>query len=135
MSGTITLSTPVGELTGPVEVLNQAPNKARTLIKLDLAAVGAGEMTIDQRFDGTAGIVMDSMQGNRDISGEQLDSMRNATFPSPFLDYKERGVTVELGPQREGRRARRVRADRQAESRPRGAAVHRRRDATCRCGW
>ena len=98
LTGTIALSTPVGELSGPVEVLNLAPNKARTLIKLDLSAVGAGEMTVDQRFDGTAGIVMDSMQGNRDISGDQLESMRNATFPSPFLDYKERGVSVELGP-------------------------------------
>ncbi len=98
MTGTIALSTPVGELSGPVEITNQAPNKARTLIKLDLSAVGAGEMTVDQRFDGTAGIVLDSMQGNRDIGGEQLESMRNATFPSPFLDYKERGVTVELVP-------------------------------------
>lgn len=97
MTGTIALSTPVGELSGPVAIMNQAPNKSRTLIKLDLSAVGAGEMTVDQRFDGTAGIVMDSMQGNRDISGDQLETMRNATFPSPFLDYKERGTTLELG--------------------------------------
>ena len=105
MTGTIALSTPVGELSGPVEVINQAPNKARTLIKLDLTAVGAGEMTVDQRFDGTVGIVMDSMQGNRDISGDQLETMRHATFPSPFLDYKERGVTAELGPRRRSARA------------------------------
>ena len=98
MTGTIALSTPVGELSGPVEVTNMAPNKSRTLIKLDLSAVGAGEMTVDQRFDGTAGFVADSMQGNRDISGDQLESLKNATFPTPFLDYKERGVTVELGP-------------------------------------
>ena len=98
MTGTIAVSTPVGELSGPVEVINMAPNKARTLIKLDLSAVGAGEMTVDQRFDGTTGIVMDSMQGNRDIAGDQLESMKSSTFPSPFLDYKERGVSVELGP-------------------------------------
>ena len=98
MTGTIALSTPVGELSGPVEITNLAPNKSRTLIKLDLSAVGAGEMTVDQRFDGTAGIVMDSMQGNRDVAGDQLESMKNAVFPSPFLDYQERGVTVELGP-------------------------------------
>ncbi|MDO8678342.1 MAG: outer membrane lipoprotein-sorting protein [Acidobacteriota bacterium] len=97
MTGTIALSTPVGELSGPVEVMNQAPNKSRTLIKLDLSAVGAGEMTVDQRFDGTVGFVSDSMQGNRDVTGNQLENMKNATFPSPFLDYKERGVTVELG--------------------------------------
>jgi hypothetical protein len=97
MTGTIAISTPVGELSGPVEITNMAPNKLRTLIKLDLTAVGAGEMTVDQRFDGTAGFVADSMQGNRDITGDQLEGMRNATFPTPFLDYKERGVTVELG--------------------------------------
>lgn len=97
ITGTIALSTPVGELSGPVQIMNQAPNKSRTLIKLDLSAVGAGEMTVDQRFDGTAGFVSDSMQGNRDVTGNQLENMKNATFPSPFLDYKERGVTVELG--------------------------------------
>ena len=97
MTGTIAVSTPVGELSGPVEITNMAPNKVRTLIKLDLTAVGAGEMTVDQRFDGTTGFVADSMQGNRDITGDQLEGMRNATFPSPFLDYQERGVTVELG--------------------------------------
>lgn len=97
MTGTIALSTPVGELSGPVQVMNQVPNKSRSLIKLDLSAVGAGELTVDQRFDGTAGFVADSMQGNRDITGNQLENMKNATFPSPFLDYKERGVTVELG--------------------------------------
>lgn len=97
MTGTIALNTPVGELAGPIEVMNQAPNKSRSLIKLDLSAVGAGELTVDQRFDGTAGFVADSMQGNRDITGNQLENMKNATFPTPFLDYKERGVTVELG--------------------------------------
>ena len=97
MTGTIALSTPVGELSGPVQVMNVAPNKARTLIKLDLSAVGAGEMTVDQRFDGTVGFVADSMQGNRDITGNQLENMKNSTFPSPFLDYKDRGVTLELG--------------------------------------
>ena len=97
MTGTIALATPVGELSGPVQVMNVAPNKARTLIKLDLSAVGAGEMTVDQRFDGTVGFVADSMQGNRDITGNQLENMKNSTFPSPFLDYKDRGVTIELG--------------------------------------
>lgn len=97
MTGTIALATPVGELVGPVEITNQAPNKMRTLIKLDLSAVGAGELTVDQRFDGTVGFVADSMQGNRDITGNQVENMRNAIFPSPLLDYKERGVAVELG--------------------------------------
>jgi outer membrane lipoprotein-sorting protein len=97
MAGTITLSTPGGELTGPFEILNQAPNKSRTLITLDLSALGAGKMVFDERFDGTTGYVIDTMQGNRDLSGNQLENLKNEVFPSPFLDYKARGVTAELG--------------------------------------
>jgi hypothetical protein len=48
MVGTITLSTPIGDVSGPIEVLNQAPNKSRTLITLDLSSVGAGKAIIDQ---------------------------------------------------------------------------------------
>jgi hypothetical protein len=96
MTGTITLSTPGGEVSGPVEIVGQAPNKSRTLIKLDLSAFGAGQMIFDQRFDGTSGYVLDSLQGNRDMTGDQLEAMRNSSFPSPYLNYKELGTTVEL---------------------------------------
>jgi hypothetical protein len=97
MTGTFTVNTPVGDLTGPIEVFNVAPNKVRSVIKLDVSAVGGpGEMVIEQRFDGTAGYAMDSMQGNRDITGAQLEQMRNSTFPSQLLNYKEQGATVEL---------------------------------------
>jgi hypothetical protein len=96
MIGTITVSTPGGEISGPIEVLNQAPNKVRTLLKLDLSALGAGSMVIDQRFDGTSGYVLDSLRGNSEITGNQLENMKNAGFPSPFLNYKEMGGTVEL---------------------------------------
>jgi outer membrane lipoprotein-sorting protein len=97
MAGTITLSTPAGELSGPFELLNQAPNKSRTLITLDLTAFGAGKMVFDERFDGTTGYVIDTMQGNRDLSGNQLENLKNEMFPTPLLDYKTRGATVELG--------------------------------------
>jgi len=97
MVGTITVSTPQGELSGPVEIYAQAPNKSRTLVKLDLSALGAGLMTVDQRFDGTTGYVLDSLQGNRDITGNQLENLKNSAFPAPLLNYKERGVVVELG--------------------------------------
>ena len=40
--------------------------------------------------------MLDSLQGNRDITGSQLENMRNATFPTPLLNYKERGGSVEL---------------------------------------
>jgi hypothetical protein len=95
-TGTITLTTPAGEISGPIEVLNQTPNKARTLIKLDLSAFGAGPMTVDQRFDGKTGYVIDTLQGNRDITGNQLDNMRNSSFPNPLLTYKESGATIKL---------------------------------------
>jgi outer membrane lipoprotein-sorting protein len=95
-AGTMTLSTPMGEISGSIETLNQRPNKTRTLINLDLTSLGAGPMTVDQRFDGTTGYALDSMRGNHDITGGQLDAMKNGEFPNPLLSYKERGVTVEL---------------------------------------
>lgn len=51
MIGTITLSTPAGDIAGSVEILNAAPNKSRSLIKADLSAFGAGQLVFDQRFD------------------------------------------------------------------------------------
>ena len=96
LTGTITIATPAGEFSGPIEVMNQAPNKVRTLITLDLTAVGVGKMIIDQRFDGITGYAIDTLQGNRDITGDQLEAMRSAYFPSPLLNYKENGIAVEL---------------------------------------
>ena len=93
--GTMTLSTPAGEVSGPIETLNQQPNKVRVLIKMDLTSLGAGPMVVDQRFNGTSGYVLDSLRGNRDITGNQLENMKNSVFPNPFLNYKER-ATVEL---------------------------------------
>ena len=95
-AGTMTLSTPAGDISGPIETLNQRPNKTRTLINMDLTSLGAGPMVVDQRFDGATGYALDSLRGNHDITGGQLEAMKNGEFPSPFLSYKERGVTVEL---------------------------------------
>ena len=39
-TGTMTLSTPTGTVSGTIEVLNEQPNKSRTLIKLDLSSLG-----------------------------------------------------------------------------------------------
>ncbi len=94
--GTMTVSTPAGDIAGSIEVLNAVPNKSRTLITLDLSAVGAGSMVLDQRFDGTSGYALDSMRGNHDITGGQLETMKNNLFPTPFLTYKERGTKLEL---------------------------------------
>ena len=95
-SGTITIGTPVGDITGTIELYNKLPNKARTLVKADLSSLGAGQITQDQRFDGAVGYAMDSLNGNRDITGDQLEVMRSNVFPSPFLNYKEAGVRAEL---------------------------------------
>ena len=97
-TGTLTVTVNGAEIPGTVEAFAKAPNKMRIAMKLDLTAMGAGEMTIEQRFDGTSGITMNSMQGDSEIRGSQLDAMRNATFPSPLLNYKEAGTKVELLP-------------------------------------
>lgn len=94
--GAMTVSTQGGEISGSIETLNQRPNKTRTLLKLDLTSLGAGTMVRDQRFDGTTGYSLDSMRGNSEITGGQLEALKNGEFPSPFLNYKARGVTVEL---------------------------------------
>jgi hypothetical protein len=96
MSGTITLGTPAGDIPGTIEIQNAAPNKTRTLIKVDLTSLGAGPMQIDQRFDGATGYVLDSMQGDRPISGNQLDNMKNGGFPHPFLVYKANGASASV---------------------------------------
>jgi outer membrane lipoprotein-sorting protein len=95
--GTLALTTPVGELKGTVEVYNKQPNRQRTLVKIDASAFGGTEIVNDQRFDGTTGYVIDSFQGNRDITGEQLEAMKNGSFPNPLLTYKENGTTATLG--------------------------------------
>jgi hypothetical protein len=96
MTGTLLLGTPAGDIQGTIEILNAVPNKARTLIKADLSAFGAGALVVDQRFDGTNGYVLDSLQGNRDITGQQLETMKANSFPHPFLNYKENGASVKL---------------------------------------
>jgi outer membrane lipoprotein-sorting protein len=95
-TGTITLSTPAGDVSGTVEILNAAPNKSRSLIKADLSALGAGLFVLDQRFNGTSGYVLDSLQGNHEMTGNLLDNMRNNAFPNVFLTYKEMGAFVRL---------------------------------------
>jgi outer membrane lipoprotein-sorting protein len=49
-----------------------------------------------QRFDGTTGYQIDTFNGNREITGGQLDAMKNGAFPTPLLSYKENGVSVSL---------------------------------------
>src|SRR5687768_7530110 len=98
-TGMITVATPNGNLNGPVELYSKVPNKTRLLVVLDLAPMGMNDkMTLDQKFDGTTGWSLDSLRGDTQIMGNQLDNMRNATFPNPLLNYKTTGTTVALLP-------------------------------------
>jgi outer membrane lipoprotein-sorting protein len=96
MTGTITINTPGGDLPGTIELWNARPNKLRTLIKADLTQFGAGMLEIDQRFDGQTGYLLNTLQGNRDITGNQLDNMRNQAFPHAFLSYKDLGFKASV---------------------------------------
>jgi outer membrane lipoprotein-sorting protein len=97
--GTVTIGTPGGDLTGPVETYAKAPNKSRAVLTLDLSPMGMSEsMTIDQRFDGNVGWAMNSLQGDSEITGDQLNGMRNNYFPTSFLNYKEKGMTITVLP-------------------------------------
>jgi hypothetical protein len=95
-NGEITLSTPVGDIKGTIEIMNARPNKSRTVIKADLSSLGVGQLTVDQRFDGKVGYALDTIQGNRDITGNQLDNLRNGSFPNPLLAYKDNGTSASL---------------------------------------
>lgn len=98
-TGTVVLGTAGGDLTGPYEGYAKAPNKTRASMKFDTTAIGGpGEMVIEQRFDGTNGILLNSLQGDTDITGNQLDNMRNGGFPSSLLSYKQKGMKAELLP-------------------------------------
>ncbi len=98
--GTVTVGTPNGDLSGPIETYSKAPNKSRAVIKLDLSAFGMSEMmTIDQRFDGIAGWTLNNIQGDSQILGTQLDNMKSSVFPTPLLDAKANGLTVTLLPE------------------------------------
>jgi zinc protease len=94
--GSVLVSVQGVEIGGPVEMYNKAPNKMRINFRMDLSQFGAGEVVVDQRFDGQSGYVSNSMQGDSQITGDQLQSMRNSTFPTPFLGYKQAGAKVEL---------------------------------------
>jgi hypothetical protein len=94
--GTISASTPGGDLTGSIEVYNKAPNKSRTLVKIDASQFGLGQIVQDQRFNGTSGYALDTLNGNRELTGDQLEIARSTTFPSPLLKYKDGGATLEL---------------------------------------
>jgi len=95
-TGTVTVSVQGSDLAGPIEIVHKRPNKARTVFTVDLSQFGADSMVIEERFDGTMLFTSNSAQGDRELTGNRLENMKNATFPTPFLGYKEAGVKLEL---------------------------------------
>jgi len=95
-SGTIAIQAQGADLGGTIEISKKAPNKSRTLMRIDLSSVGGSEMVVDQRCDGKTAFASNSLQGDREITGAQLQSMLNASFPSSLLNYKETGAKIEL---------------------------------------
>jgi hypothetical protein len=89
--GAISVSTPVGDLNGPIEATSAVPNKSRIVINFD-----GGMIVHDARFDGSSGYVINTAAGNRDISGNELHNLRNETFPTPLLDYRRQGASLVL---------------------------------------
>ena len=100
-TGTLSVSAQGAEIPGTVEIFAKKPNKVRVAMKLDLSAMGGSDMAIEQRFDGTAGYSLNSMQGDTEITGNQLDNLRNSSFPTPLLNYKDMGMKVELLPKQQ----------------------------------
>ena len=98
-TGTIAISTPVGDITGPVELYSKAPTKSRAVLALDLTSLGGpGSVVIEQIFDGVAGWSIDPLQGDKEITGAQLDNMKHSQFPSFFLEKDNGGNKLELLP-------------------------------------
>ena len=95
-TGTISVSVQGTPLAGSVELYSSAPNKSRMSFRMDLSSMGAGEIVVDQRCDGKTAWASNSMQGDRDLTGSQLQSMVNEYFPTPLLGYKDRGAKAEV---------------------------------------
>ena len=94
-TGTVAISAQGADFGGSIEISKKAPNKSRTVMRLDLSALGGSEMVVDQRCDGKTAFASNSLQGDREITGSQLQNMLNASFPSPLLNYKDAGAKVD----------------------------------------
>ncbi len=95
-TGSVVVSTQGMDLTGSIEIYAKAPNKTRSFVRLDLSQAGGTDMTVDNRCDGKTAFTSNSMQGDREITGNQLQNMQNASFPTPLLKYKDAGAKIEL---------------------------------------
>ena len=67
---------------------------ARDAVERVLARWGTPERL--EIFDGTTGWALNSLQGDTQLTGDQLDGSRNAYFPTPLLNYKTTGATLAM---------------------------------------
>ncbi len=106
-TGTISVTTPAGDLTGTIELYNKAPNKVRTVVKIDASSLGVGQILQDQRFDGTAGYTIDSLNGNRDLTGDQAGghAQQHVSDAAPSVQAGRRasGIARQGESRRQGR--------------------------------
>jgi outer membrane lipoprotein-sorting protein len=82
-----------GGMEAPISIVQKRPNKMR----VDVEFQGMG---IVQAFDGTTAWMIMPFQGNPNpepMSAEQTDDMKQqADIDGPFVDYKDKGHTIEL---------------------------------------
>lgn len=105
-TGTISVSTQGTQLSGSITLYAKAPNKTRMFFTLDLSQFGGTDMVVDRRCDGKTAFMSNNVQGDRELTGSELDTLLNATYPSPLLAYKSAGAKIELvGKEQVGDRA------------------------------
>jgi hypothetical protein len=81
-TGTVAMPAQSDDLGGSLGTSRKAPNKSRAFMKLDLTALGGSATSVDQRFNGETAYASNGLQGDREIAGSQLQTMRHASFPS-----------------------------------------------------
>ncbi len=104
-TGTISVSMPGMDLSGQVALYAKVPNKSRMFFTLDLSRFGGTDMVVDRRCDGKTAFMSNNVQGDRELTGSELDTLLNAAYPTPLLAYKETGAKIEfLGKEQVGAR-------------------------------
>lgn len=86
---TMTMSTTMQGMSISIKSINKAPNKM-------FVEVGSGGMVFSKQvFDGTKAM-MSSPMGNQELSGNELEDMKNQAILNIELDYAKNGIKLEL---------------------------------------
>ncbi len=95
-TGTISVSMQGADLAGSVTLYAKVPNKSRMFFTLDFSQFGGSQMVVDRRCDGKTAFMSNNVQGDRELTGSELNTLLNAAYPTPLLTYKEAGAKIEL---------------------------------------